>query len=223
MKELSRVTAAILVGLLFISPVFAQEAASPAAPSPAAVAPAQAEEPKVWLDDVLPLNAKTEGTWNWEAIAGASGKVHSHPSAKGLQSHGFMADTVKLTVNEMLTQQVWLDPQDPPQGIMLSFKLADGKEVGVYWEGEEEVFTPGEDEEVWYYGLLPELGTWTPLEVLIEDLGLEEQDVAGVSFITFDGRALWDKLSIEQAPPLEELEEFPAEEEIPPTAPPTQK
>jgi hypothetical protein len=136
-----------------------------------------------------------------------------------------MADPVKLSVNQMLTQQVWLDPQDPPQGIMLRFKLADGKEVGVYWEGEEEVFTPGEDEEVWYYGLLPELGTWTPLEVLIEDLGLEEQEVVGVSFVTFDGRALWDKLAIEQAPPLEELEEFPAEEEevpAPPAIPPTQ-
>ena len=219
---------AFLTGLLFINPVRAEQAApaaEKAATAPAPAAPKVQPEPKMWLDDELPATAKSEGSWNWEMAPGASGKAHFHPSAKGMNSHGFTGDPVKLTADQMVTQQVWLDPQDPPKGIMLKFKLSDGKEVGVYWEGEDEVFTPAEDEEVWYYGLLPELGTWSTLEVLAEDLGIEEQDVVGVSFVTFDGRALWDKLSVTQAPPLEDTEEFPApaaqEEETAP-APPSQ-
>lgn len=190
--------------------------------TPAVPLPAPAQE-RVILDDDLPATATTEGNWMWDAAVFSSGtKSHGHPSAKGVSSHGATLDPVAISAEDMLTQQVWLDPQDPPKGIMLKFKLVTGKEVGVYWEGEEEVFNPGEEEEIWYYGLLPELGQWTPLEVLAEDLGLEGEQVVGVSFITFDGRALWDKLAIVPAPPAEELEEFPVlpeEEAAPPAAP----
>ncbi|MBI3615281.1 MAG: hypothetical protein HY211_02070 [Candidatus Omnitrophica bacterium] len=185
--------------------------APPAAEKPAAPAPAKET---VWLDDDLPANAKTQGTWVWDTATFSSGaKSHGHPSAKGVNSHGFTADPVSLSNSGMIVQQVWLDPKDPPKGIMLKFKLASGEEVGVYWEGEEEVFNPGENEEVWYYGLLPELGKWTSLEVLSEDLGLEGEKIAGVSFVTFDGRVLWDKTVLTEAPPAEDLESLP---ELPP-------
>lgn len=213
----------VLAGFLFARPTVAEEpAASPAVPA-AAVA-----EPHVWLDDELPANAKVEGNWSWQEALGASGlpagqagKVHGHPSAKGMNSHGFSADPMKVSANQMLTQQVWLDPADPPRGIMLKFKLSKGSDVGVYWEGEQEVFTPAEDEEVWYYGLLPELGKWTTLEVLAEDLGIEDQSIVGMSFVTFDGKALWDKTTIAPAPPLEDFQDLPgsASDEETPAAP----
>ena len=156
----------------------------------------------VWLDDDLPAGAKAEGTWVWDTATFNSGaKSHGHASAKGLQSHGFSADPVTIPLHGMITQQAWLDPKDAPKGIMLKFKLASGEEVGVYWEGEEEVFNPAENEEVWYYGLLPELGKWVNLDVLAEDLGIEEEKVTGVTFATFDGRVLWDKMALTQAPP----------------------
>ncbi|MBI3318337.1 MAG: hypothetical protein HYZ90_04205 [Candidatus Omnitrophica bacterium] len=188
------------------SAAFAEDAATLA---PAGTAPLQET---LWLDDELPANAKEEGNWLWDTATVASGsRSHGHPSAKGLQSHGFTADPAQINVNSMVTQQVWLDPQDPPRGIMLKFRLAGGEEVGVYWEGEEEVFSPGEEEEVWYYGLLPELGKWTTVEVLAEDLGLEEDRISGVSFVTFDGRALWDKTLLTQAPAAEEVGITPGE------------
>ncbi len=188
------------------------DAAAPAVAAPAPPAPVVKET--VWLDDALPPNAKTEGVWEWDTATVSSGtKSHGHPSGKGLQSHSFTADPVTLSASGMLVQQVWLDPKDPPKGIMLKFKLANAQEVGVYWEGEQEVFNPGENEEVWYYGLLPELGKWTSLEVLAEDLGLEEEKIVGLSFITFDGRVLWDKTVITAAPPLTDVEFFP---EVPP-------
>lgn len=169
----------------------------------------------VWIDDGLPANAKTEGTWVWDAVTFSSGaKSHGHPPSSGLTSHGFTAEPVTLSETGMITQQVWLDPKDPPKGIMLKFKLTSAEEVGVYWEAEEEVFNPGEEEEVWYYGLLPELGKWSSLEVLAEDLGLEGEKITGISFVTFDGRVLWDKTAISEAPPEEEVEGFP---ELPPS------
>ena len=216
---------ALIVSLAFGGPLLAEEdPASPAAPSsqaPVAPAPAPvasktapaAPAPQVvWIEDELPANAKPSGNWIWDSSSAASGtKSHGHPSVKGLQSHGFVGNEVSLTANGMITQQVWLDPKDPPKGIMLKFSLATGEEVGVYWEGEEEVFTPAADEEVWYYGLLPELGSWTTLEVLAEDLGLEGEKINGLSFVTFDGRALWDKTSVTKAPPVAEIGSAPEE------------
>lgn len=188
---------------------------APAVPTTdaAASAPEQVNPNEtVWLDDALPLNAKTEGVWLWDGTTVNSGKKsHGHPSGKGLQSHSFTADPVILAADGMIVQQVWLDPQDPPKGIMMKFSLANGEEVGVYWEGEQEVFSPGDEEELWYYGLLPELGTWTSLEILAEDLGLESEQIKGIRFATFDGRALWDKTVIAKAPPVAEIGPVPAE------------
>lgn len=128
---------------------------------------------------------------------------HSHPSAKGLQSHGYSpAVPLPIAANGMITQEVWLDPADPPKGIALQLKLSTGDEVGVYWEGEEEVFKPEEGQELWYYGPLPELGQWTTLEILAEDMGLEEAQVTGIRFVTWGGRVLWNRTLLTQAPPI---------------------
>ncbi len=199
--KISRILWGIGCAVVLCSSVSAEEQKmEPAAAVPAAPALTKA---LVWVDDVLPASAKTDGEWLWDTTTFASGeKSHGHPSAKGLQKHGFTADPVDLSTDGMIVQQVWLDPKDPPKGIMLKFKLASGEEVGVYWEGEEEVFTPNEDEQVWYYGLLPQLGKWASLQVLAEDLGLSDEKITGISFVTFDGRVLWDKTEITKAPPL---------------------
>ncbi len=182
--------------------------ASASGPVSAAEPQASPFQAMVWLDDELLAGAKTDGNWLWDTATVKSGeKSHGHSSGKGLQSHGFSSNPVNFSTGGMIVQQVWLDPQDPPRGIMLKFKLASGEEVGVYWEGEEEVFTPKEDEQVWYYGLLPELGKWASMEILAEDLGLEGEKLVGVSFITFDGRVLWDKTEIAKAPPLVDIRE----------------
>lgn len=129
---------------------------------------------------------------------------HGHPPGEGLQSHEqTFQEPVLLHATQMITQQVWLDPQDPPQGIALQFLHQDGDEAGVYWEGEEEVFNPAEQEDLWYYGLLPELDQWVTLEILAEDLDLQEAQVSGARFVTFGGRALWGKTALKEAPPLE--------------------
>ena len=55
---------------------------------------------------------------------------------------------------------------------------------------------PEEYEALWYYGLLPKLGVWTELAILVEDLGLEDAEVTEIRFMTFDGRVLWDRTAL---------------------------
>ena len=159
------------------------------------------------IDDDLPADAKAEGTWAWDSAKAASGtKSHGHPSAKGMQQHKVVfTNPVPIPRNGEIVTSVWLDPADAPRGIMVKFALETGDETGVYWEGEEEVFNPGEDEEIWYYGLLPEFGVWTPLAVAAEDLGIEEAKLKAITFVTYDGKVLWDRTVIHQAPPVPQM------------------
>ena len=190
--------------LILLAAVFALTGAATEEPKPAA--PSAPIPETLLLDDELPQGATQEGTWVWENGQPSAGKLfHSHPPAKGIQSHGYSPEKpIPIPTNAMITQEVWLDPANPPKGIALQLRLTTGDEVGVYWEGEEEVFKPQEGQELWYYGLLPELGQWAKLEILVEDMGLEDAQVAGVRFVTHGGRVLWDKTVLTAAPPIEE-------------------
>lgn len=155
----------------------------------------------VWVEDDLPYGAQAQGPWEWNARTVTSGlRAHGHPPGAGLQRHRFMAAPLLFYADGLVLQEVWLDPKDPPQGIALRFILADGSEVGVYWEGEREVFEPGQHGELWYYGVMPQFGVWTELQVLVEDLGIEDREVVGVEYVTHGGRALWDRTILKGAP-----------------------
>lgn len=192
------------VGVWLAVPASAEEAAvsTPSAPPaeaiPAPAAPVKMED-VILLDEELPAGATTAGAWVWETQAASGAKSHSHPAAAGLQQHAvtFEAPITVPAQGEVVTS-VWLDPANPPKGVMIKFTLATGEETGVYWEGEEEVFNPGEDEEIWYYGLLPEFGAWTPLAVAAEDLGIEASSVKGITFVTHGGRVLWDRTVVRE-------------------------
>ncbi|MBI4227264.1 MAG: hypothetical protein HY600_03195 [Candidatus Omnitrophica bacterium] len=186
---------------------WAEEAAAPASPvdtaalndaapaaAPGAPAPAAPQAETVVLDEEVPAGATTTGAWVWESSAVSGTKSHGHPAADDLQQHAVtLAQPLVMPKNGELVTSVWLDPANPPKGVMLKLTLANGEETGVYWEGEEEVFNPGEEEEIWYYGLLPEFGVWTPLAVAAEDLGIEEGAIKTITFVTHGGRVLWDR------------------------------
>jgi len=160
----------------------------------------------VLLDDLLARVAEFQGKWIWEEDPEGANKFHGHSAAAGLQSHGLtFLEPVLFLHYGLLSQQVWLDPSNPPQGISIRFKVAGGEEVGVYWEGEEEVFLPVEEHaEIWYYGILPEFGQWVTLSIFVEDMALEEAPIEAIRFVTFGGRVLWDQTVLTVAPPFEE-------------------
>ena len=184
--------------------------AEPAHPVPATVPVPGTGVETVWVDDDLPAGAAAEGNWVWDGTNPFSGtRSHGHPAQKGESSHGYASkEPATVPADGMITQEVWLDPADPPKGIALKLKLSTGDEVGVYWEAEEEVFKPGESQELWYYGPLPEMGKWVRLELLAEDMGLEDAVVTGVRFVTYDGRVLWDRTVLTEAPSVEKAQDF---------------
>ena|GEM_PF-2560346 len=168
------------------------------------------------IDDSLPENSVTKGIWNWDNVLKCSGeRSHTEPANSGIAQHSYRSTPIKIPKGTVIEQYVYLDPNEIPKGIMLKFSVENGTnggEIGVYWEGEEEVFVYNNDEPMLYYGVLPNAGRWEKLEVYSEDLGLEGIKLSGISFITYGGKANWDLTKIR---PIKEDEGYPQEEELP--------
>ena len=183
------------------SPVTSSTAAAveiPAPPALPAATPAIPEEEsvKVLIDDFLPDGAVAQGTWDWDVATKYRGeKSHTQPAAKGLTEHSYRAAPVDVPEGCLLEQYVYLDPKDTPAGIMLTFRFeAEDREgeIGVYREGEEEVFVFNEDEPVIYDGTLPEPGKWEKWTIDPDDLDLKGAKITGISFAVYGGKANWD-------------------------------
>lgn len=160
--------------------------------------PQPSDRDLVWVGDALPAGATPRGDtdgWEWiaDAQAPAGGLMaHRSTAAAGLHQHFFEGATAALPVleGERLFAYVRLDPQTPPQQIMLQWN--DGTwDHRAYW---------GEDRIEWgvdgqpsrrRVGALPEPGVWTRLEVPAALVGLEGREVRGMAFTVFGGRATW--------------------------------
>ncbi len=152
----------------------------------------------VLLDDALPENAITQGKWDWDDSLKYSGaKSHTEPAAEGVAEHSYRMAPVDVPENHNIEIYVYPDAGDPPEGMQLrvSFEL-EGREgeIGVYREGEEEVFVFNDDEAVIYDGTLPEPGKWSKWEIYPNDLGLNGAKITGISFVAYGGKANWDLL-----------------------------
>lgn len=173
-----------------VSPVIAVPA--PEAPQ---VKPEE-EVLKVLLDDSFPDGAVTQGIWEWDTSLKHSGeKSHTQPETQALAEHSYRVAPVDVPEDSLLEQYVYIDPNKVPAGIMLRFTFeADGKEgeIGVYREGEEEIFVFNDDEAVIYDGTLPEAGKWEKWTIDPNDLGLKGAKITGISFIVYGGKANWD-------------------------------
>ena len=179
------------------------ENTQPEEPAPAEVI--QPQEPVIeppeatWIEDSLPEGATTTGEWLWAQDIKFNGSAsHTDGIASGLHSHSFkVAEPVILNKNSVIEQYVYLDPANPPKGIMLKLIASDGKETDLYWEGEEEVFVgTTEYMEAWYMNFLPEAGKWQKLTIKMEELEIAPFELSGISFVTYDGRSWWDSTVI---------------------------
>lgn len=178
----------------------ASEVSAPAEVEVPAVV-AEAEKPvepeaKVLIDDSLPEGAVTEGKWEWDTSLIYRGeKSHTEPAAKGVAEHSCRMAPLEIPEDYLIEQYVYLDPADPPEGIELKFRYeADGREaeIGLYREGEIEVFVFNDDEAVIYDGTLTEPGRWVKWSIDPDDLGLKHAKITGISFVVYGGKANWD-------------------------------
>ncbi len=171
------------------------------------------EDEIVLIDDAVPEGSTTGGTWGWDASLKYSGeKSHTESAAKGMTEHSYRTSPVVIPANSVIEQYVYLDPDNMPKGIMLKFGFENNggeDEIGIYREGEEEVFVFNNDEPMLYDGTLPDAGKWEKLQIYCNDLGLVGAKLTGISFVTYGGRAYWDLTRIRAA---KEREQFPPEE-----------
>ena len=168
-------------------------------PQQTPIEPPIAPDATLWLEDAIPEGAAVTGEWAWvQDIKFSGGSSHTDGIKRGLHSHSFEVPVpITLKENSVIEQFVYLDPDNPPKGIMLKLIVLDGEDVDFYWEAEEEVFVDTvEYMEAWYMGFLPETGNWQKLALNINELETAPIEVIGISFITYDGRAYWDRTLI---------------------------
>lgn len=158
-----------------------------------------------WVDDAQANGGRTEGTW--EFVGKNEAPVFSKrfsrrqvaPPGKTVQ-HAFRnaTRTFTLTAGDRLFAYLYIDPESPPETVMLQWN--DGTwEHRAFWGADKIEFggigtdTPAHTP----MGALPAAGEWVRLEVDPGDVGLEPGSVLnGIAFAQFGGTVYWDVAGI---------------------------
>lgn len=166
----------------------------------------------VWIDDALPAGSQplADGginqKWNFvsaEEFKPASGKKSLVNSATELSQLVVQGVTPGLRVGEgdKLFAHVYIDPEDPPQQIMLQWH-SDTWRHRAYWGENRIQWGKDRSPERRQQGQLPKPGSWVRLEVNAAQVGLTPGTViTGWAFTQFGGTVHWDKAGILTATP----------------------
>ncbi len=154
-----------------------------------------------WVAGSLPPGAVKQAnidTWTFATFAPAppSGAVaHASAVAAGLHQHFFdkVSDAGKLKVGneDFLYAEIFLDPANLPQMVMLQF--FDGTwSHRAYW-GESKSFIWGIEGTASrrYMGPIPSAGVWVRLEVPAYFVGMAGGTLSGMAFTLVGGGATW--------------------------------
>lgn len=154
-----------------------------------------------WVDDAQSNGGKTEGTWKFatktEAPVFSKERSRIQTAAPDqLVQHSFHNANRKVTLadSDKLFGYVWLDPENPPQTIMLQWNDGSWEHRAFWGEDKIQYGEIGNDTPAHKpMGDLPELGKWVRLEVEPELVGLKAGSVLnGMAFTQFGGTAYWD-------------------------------
>lgn len=124
-----------------------------------------------------------------------SGNLAHHSTIQsGFHTHYFYGATYPWAIfaGETLFTQIYLDPLNVPNEIMLQWGAQDGWGHRAYWGSDNIGGGVNGTESRYYMGELPEAGEWVRLEVPAALVGLENSDLTGMAFTLHGGRASWD-------------------------------
>ena len=158
-----------------------------------------------WIDDAQANGGRTEGTWEFvgKNEAPVFSKLYARKqtaeAGKTVQ-HAFRGANRTFTVAEgdRLFAYVWLDPESPPETVMLQWNDGNWNHRAFWGEdkinfGEIGTDTPAHKP----MGPLPAVGEWVRLEVDPVDVGLEPESVLnGIAFVQFGGTTYWDMAGV---------------------------
>ncbi|MXZ00497.1 DUF1553 domain-containing protein, partial [Candidatus Poribacteria bacterium] len=158
-----------------------------------------------WVDDAQSNGGRTEGTWKFvgrnEAPVFSKQFSRQQIAEPGKTAqHYFHAAqrTFTLAEGDKLFAYVWLDPETPPETVMLQWNAGDWNQRAFWGEDKinfGEIGTDAPDHRP--MGALPETGKWVRLEVDPAVVGLKPETVLnGIAFVQFGGTAYWDVAGI---------------------------
>jgi hypothetical protein len=165
----------------------------------------------VWIDDEVPAGALgLDGGEGWHWITAnpkpfLGTRSHESPLASGIHWHGLsgvplpgVTFPARTFFNDVLYATVWLDPDAPPDEILLQWHgdLATDAEHRAFWGADIIPWgIPGTTSRL-PRGPLPFTGEWVRLEVSADTVGLGDATIGGVTFAVSGGRAVWDRTGI---------------------------
>jgi len=161
----------------------------------------------VWVDDELPKGAvpqHTEKNHELKWITEGEGPVQSGKRAikrtgKGIVQDFFDGQQTPFTVptKGKIFAYVYLDPKDPPQGVMLQFNTGSWSHRALWGETNSIEWGKEGTVERLVMGPLPKTGEWVRLEVDIAKLKLKAgTKFNGLAFTQKDGTVYWDKTGV---------------------------
>ncbi|MEA3206976.1 MAG: hypothetical protein QOE70_33 [Chthoniobacter sp.] len=178
--------------------------ADPAAQDPP---PEKTTRETVWLDDEIPNKAKADAnagshplTW----VTAEDGQVFSGERAlkrtdKGVAQDYFTGIEPRLAApaKGRIFAYAWLDPDDPPQTIMLQFHTDKWSHRAAWGDIDKIQYGKKGSQERLHKGALPKTGEWVRLEVEVSELKLDPgTKFNGFAFTQFGGTVYWDKLGV---------------------------
>ena len=167
---------------------------------------------RVWIDDELPPGSvpigNGSGAQKFVFVTGPdhpvySGKRASRRSSQGRGQHLIQNANpgLQLGADATLFSYVYLDPQNPPQQIMLQWNTGRSWDHRAYWGGDHIPWGKADTSSRRHQGPLPETGKWVRLEVKAAEVGLTTgMTITGWAYTQFDGTIYWDKSGVVDRP-----------------------
>jgi len=164
----------------------------------------------VWIHDDLPAGALPGGNWNWvstDPVPHSGGFAHQSTLAAGFHQHYFTnaAAPLQVQAGDILYAYIYLDPDNPPSEVMLSWYAGGGWDHNAYWGADLINVGVNGTNSRRFMGPLPPTGQWVRLEVPASAVGLEGVAITGMAFSLYDGRATWDTTGITSTPLLAQV------------------
>ena len=165
---------------------------------------------RTWIDDTLDTGGQSQGDWTFTSrpeLPAQSGSHYRIQKNNGLVQH-YTHETDRKTMvveeGDVFFCWVHLDPEDPPQALMIQCNTMGDWQHRATWGGDQ--ISYGLKPEDWdgyrRQGELPPTGTWTRLEVPFSEIGLPPGTVVnGVAFTQFGGTVCWDRSGVESPGP----------------------
>ncbi|MBG80870.1 MAG: hypothetical protein CMJ39_09210 [Phycisphaerae bacterium] len=170
-----------------------------------------------WIDDETPVGAKINEAdgmpWPWqsadEEIPALSGELIHLGTASGagiVRQQYFESAWLPLVIKpgDRLVAHAWLDPDNPPDQVMIQFHLPNDWEHRIFWGADHVVWGQLNTTSRHRAGDLPALGEWVRLEFDPAVVGLAPGDaIDGWAFTQAGGRMAWDAAGVVRADPIE--------------------